>query len=49
MGEPLERRAIISGTAQSDIGRRLYRSGIDLTVEAALRGPSKTPGSPPPT
>ena len=37
MGEPLERRAIISGTAQSDIGRRLYRSGIDLTVEAALR------------
>ena len=37
MGEPLERRAIISGTAQSDIGRRLYRSGIDLTVEASLR------------
>ena len=37
MGEPLERRAIISGAAQSDIGRRLYRSGIDLTVEAALR------------
>ena len=37
MGEPLERRAIISGMAQSDIGRRLFRSGIDLTVEAALR------------
>ena len=37
MGEPLERRAIISGAAQSDIGRRLFRSGIDLTVEAALR------------
>ena len=37
MAEPLERRAIISGTAQSDIGRRLYRTGIDLTVEAALR------------
>ena len=37
MGEPLERRAIISGAAQSDIGRRLYRTGIDLTVEAALR------------
>ncbi len=34
--EPLERRAIISGVAQSDIGRRLHRSGIDLTVEAAL-------------
>ena len=37
MGDPLERRAIISGAAQSDVGRRLYRSGIDLTVEAALR------------
>ena len=37
MGEPLERRAVISGAAQSDIGRRLYRTGIDLTVEAALR------------
>ena len=37
MTEPLERRAIISGAAQSDIGRRLHRSGLDLTVEAALR------------
>ena len=37
MAEPLERRAVISGAAQSDIGRRLYRTGIDLTVEAALR------------
>ena len=37
MGEPLERQAVISGAAQSDIGRRLYRSGIDLTVDAALR------------
>ncbi len=37
MGEPLERRAVISGAAQSEIGRRLYRTGIDLTVEAALR------------
>jgi acetyl-CoA acetyltransferase len=35
--EPLERQAIISGAAQSDIGRRLYRSGLDLTVEASLR------------
>lgn len=33
--EPLERRAIISGIGQSDIGRRLGRSEIDLTVEAA--------------
>ena len=37
MSEPLERMAIISGAAQSDIGRRLHRSGIDLTIEAALR------------
>jgi acetyl-CoA acetyltransferase len=37
MEEPLERRAIISGAAQSDIGRRLYRSGLDLTIEASLR------------
>ena len=37
MGEPLERRAVISGAGQSEIGRRLYRTGIDLTVEAALR------------
>jgi acetyl-CoA acetyltransferase len=33
--EPLERRAIISGIGQSDIGRRLGRSDLDLTVEAA--------------
>jgi len=34
--EPLERRAVISGIAQSDIGRRLGRSSLDLTVEAGL-------------
>ncbi|MGA2931454.1 MAG: thiolase family protein [Acidimicrobiales bacterium] len=34
--EPLERRAIISGIGQSAVGRRLGRSGLDLTVEAAL-------------
>jgi acetyl-CoA acetyltransferase len=33
--EPLERRAIISGIGQSDIGRRLGRSDLDLTIEAA--------------
>jgi acetyl-CoA acetyltransferase len=33
--EPLERRAVISGIGQSDIGRRLGRSELDLTVEAA--------------
>ncbi len=37
MTEPLERKAIISGTAQSAIGRRLHRTGLDLTVEASLR------------
>jgi len=34
--EPLERRAIISGIGQSDIGRRLGRSDLDLTEQAAL-------------
>jgi acetyl-CoA acetyltransferase len=32
----LERRAIISGIGQSQVGRRLGRSALDLTVEAAL-------------
>jgi acetyl-CoA acetyltransferase len=31
-----ERRAVISGVGQSDIGRRLYRNGVDLTVDACL-------------
>jgi acetyl-CoA acetyltransferase len=31
-----ERDAVISGVGQSDVGRRLYRSGIDLTVDACL-------------
>jgi len=33
---PLERQAVISGLGQSAVGRRLGRSGLDLTVEAAL-------------
>jgi acetyl-CoA acetyltransferase len=32
----LERRAVISGIGQSAVGRRLSRSDLDLTVEAAL-------------
>jgi acetyl-CoA acetyltransferase len=32
----LERKAVISGIGQSQVGRRLGRSGLDLTVEAAL-------------
>lgn len=31
-----ERRSVISGIGQSDVGRRLHRTGLDLTVEAAL-------------
>ncbi|MGZ4694470.1 MAG: thiolase family protein, partial [Acidimicrobiales bacterium] len=32
-----ERRAVISGVGQSQIGRRIYREPLDLTIEAALR------------
>jgi acetyl-CoA acetyltransferase len=32
----VERRSIISGIGQSDVGRRLGRSGLDLTLDAAL-------------
>jgi acetyl-CoA acetyltransferase len=31
-----ERRAVISGIGQSDVGRRLGRDGLDLTIDAAL-------------
>jgi acetyl-CoA acetyltransferase len=34
--EPLERRAVISGIGQSQIGRRLGRDDLDLTIEAGL-------------
>jgi len=34
--EVLERRAVVSGVGQSDVGRRLYRSGYELTVDACL-------------
>jgi acetyl-CoA acetyltransferase len=34
--EPLERRSIISGIGQSDVGRRLGRSELDLSVQASL-------------
>ena len=37
MSEPAERKAAITGAGQSQVGRRLYRSPMDLTVEAALR------------
>jgi acetyl-CoA acetyltransferase/uncharacterized OB-fold protein len=35
--ERLERRAVLSGVGQSQIGRRLFRTDMDLTAEAALR------------
>jgi acetyl-CoA acetyltransferase/uncharacterized OB-fold protein len=35
--ERLERRAVLVGVGQSAIGRRLFRTDMDLTVEAALR------------
>ena len=31
-----ERSAVISGVGQSDVGRRLYRDRLDLTIDAAL-------------
>jgi acetyl-CoA acetyltransferase len=37
MAGPHEQRAVISGVGQSAIGRRLYRSGLDLTIEATER------------
>lgn len=36
MGERPERNAVVSGIGQSQVGRRLMRDGLDLTVEAAL-------------
>lgn len=36
MSEISERRAVISGVGQSDVGRRLHRDPMDLTVDACL-------------
>ncbi|MBX3314125.1 MAG: thiolase family protein [Actinobacteria bacterium] len=33
----VEQRAVISGIGQSAVGRRLGRTGLDLTIEASLR------------
>jgi acetyl-CoA acetyltransferase len=35
-GPPLERQAAITGIGQSDVGRRLGRTDIDLTIDACL-------------
>src|SRR4029450_1935888 len=34
--DPIERRTVISGVGQSDIGRRLYRDPLDLTLDACM-------------
>lgn len=36
-GGPFEGRAVVTGAGKSQVGRRLGRTGLDLTVEAALR------------
>ena len=50
-GSPRERRtpratAVISGIGQSDVGRRLGRTELDLTLDACLARPSPMPASP---
>jgi acetyl-CoA acetyltransferase len=35
-GELIERRAVISGAGQSDVGRRLFRDPLELTLDACL-------------
>jgi uncharacterized OB-fold protein len=37
LSEPGEHKAVISGVGLSRVGRRLFRSALDLTIEAALR------------
>lgn len=37
MSERFEHRAVISGIGQSAVGRRLYRTDLDLTLEASLQ------------
>jgi acetyl-CoA acetyltransferase len=34
--DPIERRTVISGAGQSDIGRRLFRDPLDLTLDACM-------------
>src|SRR5207244_13572959 len=34
--DPIERRSVISGVGQSDIGRRLFRDPLDLTLDACM-------------
>jgi acetyl-CoA acetyltransferase len=34
--DPIERRTVISGVGQSDVGRRLFRDPLDLTLDACM-------------
>jgi 3-oxoacyl-[acyl-carrier-protein] synthase III len=34
--DPIERRSVISGVGQSEIGRRLFRDPLDLTLDACM-------------
>src|SRR4029453_8921609 len=34
--DPIEQRTVISGVGQSDIGRRLFRDPLDLTLDACM-------------
>ncbi|CAM3211573.1 acetyl-CoA acetyltransferase [Williamsia muralis] len=36
-GGPFEGKAVVTGAGKSQVGRRLGRTGLDLTVEASLR------------
>ena len=36
VADPIERRSVISGVGQSDIGRRLFRDPLDLTLDACM-------------
>ena len=36
MSDLLEDRVILSGIGQSDVGRRLHRGELDLTMDACL-------------
>ena len=34
--DPIEQRTVISGVGQSEIGRRLFRDPLDLTLDACM-------------
>ena len=34
--DPIERRSVISGAGQSEVGRRLFRDPLDLTLDACM-------------